>query len=526
MLNLSVLLEDAARTMPDRTALVSGAARMTYAEVEAAANRFANLLAARGLGRGDAVAVQLPNSIEFPVVYFGILKAGCVAVPLNPLLKRREIAYHLTDSQAKMLVHRVPPGVVAGDTEAAAAFDDTPGCTEVLPLGAGPDLPALAALVADQPLTFDTVATSPDDTAVILYTSGTTGQPKGAELTHSNLVLNATGAAELFGMSAEDVQLIVLPLFHIFGLGCLLNTVFLRGATAVIASRFEAGTVFELMQSEHVTMFAGVPTMYWELLRYDDPSGRVDLEAVARHLRLATSGGAALPVEIHRRFQERFGARILEGYGLSESSGAATFSRTDRPAKAGSIGVPIWGVELAVVDRDWNPVPDGDHGEIVIRGHNVMKGYFRRPEATAEVIRNGWFRTGDIGYRDEDGYFFVVDRAKDLIIRGGYNVYPRELEEVLVTHPAVSLAAVVGVPHDRHGEEVKAYVVPEPDSSVTADELIEWCRSTMAAYKYPRLLEIRETLPLSGTGKILKRELRECDSPPVGDTPVTEPATR
>lgn len=508
MLNLSVLLEDAARNVPHHTALVCGSDRMTYADVDAAANRVANLLATRGIGRGDAVALILPNSIEFPIVYFGILKAGGVVVPLNPLIKRREVAYHLTDSQAVAVIHHVPEGASVHDSGVRRALDDVPDRLAEFVIGSGDGALSLTDVLADQRTDFDTVATSPDDTAVILYTSGTTGQPKGAELTHSNLVLNATGAAELFGVRAEDVQLIVLPMFHIFGLGCLLNTVFLRGATAVIAPRFDAASAFELMRVERVTMFAGVPTMYWELLRFEDPDGRTDLTAIARHLRLATSGGAALPVEIHRSFEERFGARILEGYGLSESSGAATFSRTDRAPKVGSIGLPIWGVELEVVDGDWTPVPDGEHGEIVIRGHNVMKGYFRRAEATAEVVRNGWFRTGDIGYRDHDGYFFVVDRAKDMIIRGGYNVYPRELEEVLMTHPEVSLAAVIGVPHDRHGEEIKAYVVPAAGSSLTADELIGWCRATMAAYKYPRLIEVRDALPLSGTGKILKRELR------------------
>ncbi|GAA2362964.1 long-chain fatty acid--CoA ligase [Saccharopolyspora halophila] len=497
MLNLAALLEDSAREMPDRAAIISGDTRMTYAQLDTAANQVANLLVSRGVRRGDHVALRCPNTTEFPIVHFGALKAGCAVVPLNVLFKRAEIAYHLHDSDAKVLF----ASGQAGSDEADAAFSEVDGCEHLFVVE------DLAELLADQPETFDCAATAPEDTAVILYTSGTTGRPKGAELTHSNLVHNAQVTAGMFGPHEHDVHLIALPLFHVFGLTCQLHTGMLTRATVVLQARFDAGEAFELMQRERVTVFSGVPTMYWALLGHEDSTGALDFGAIARSLRVATSGGSALPVEVLRRFADRFGVQVLEGYGLSETSPVTTFNRVDRQAKPGTVGLPVWGVQVKVVDNEWNEVPDGERGEIVIRGHNVMKGYYGRPEATAEVLRNGWFRTGDIGFRDSDGYFSVVDRAKEMIIRGGYNVYPRELEEVLMTHPAISLVAVVGVPHPTHGEEIKAFVVPEARFSTSEAELVEWCQANMAAYKYPRLVELRHALPMSATGKILKREL-------------------
>lgn len=497
MLNLATLLEDSARETPDRVAIVSGDTRLTYAQLDAAANRVANLLVGHGLRRGDHVALQCANTVDFPIIHFGALKAGCTVVPLNVLFKRSETAYHLRDSDAKVFF---TSGCVDLD-EATAAFSEVDDCEHLFVVE------TLADLLADQPDAFSSVETAPEDTAVILYTSGTTGRPKGAELTHSNLIHNAQVTAGMFGPHEHDVHLVSLPLFHVFGLTCQLHTGMLTRATVVLQARFDAGEAFALMQREQVTVFSGVPTMYWAMLSHQDTTGAIDLAAIARTLRVATSGGSALPVEVLRRFADQFGVKILEGYGLSETSPVATFNRVDRPAKPGTVGLPVWGVEVRVVDADWNEVPDGERGEIVIRGHNVMKGYYRRPEATAAVLRNGWFRTGDIGCRDADGYFSIVDRAKEMIIRGGYNVYPRELEEVLMTHPAVSLVAVVGVPHPTHGEEVKAFVVPETGASVREAELVAWCQANMAAYKYPRLVELRHALPLSATGKILKREL-------------------
>ena len=516
MLNLAVLLEDSARTVPDRDAVACGAARLTYAELDAAASRVAAGLAARGIGPGDQVALSCPNLPHFPIVYYGILKAGATVVPLNVLLTEREIAYHLEDSAAKAyFCFEGTPELPLGKA-GLAAYRRTAGCEHFVVLTAdpaatspAPDTETLAEFTHRQPDAFISAATAETDTAVILYTSGTTGQPKGAELTHSNMVQNALLANRLFGLHPHDVHLIVLPLFHSFGQTVQLNAGFATGATVVLLPRFDAGQALALMEREQVTFFAGVPTMYHALLHCEDAP---DIEAIAARLRVAVSGGAALPAELMRRFEERFGVPILEGYGLSETSPVATFNRVDRPRRPGSVGLPVWGVQVKIIASGGAEAPQGEPGEVAIRGHNVMKGYFRRPEATAEVTdSHGWFRTGDVGTRDADGYLYIVDRKKDMIIRGGFNVYPRELEEVLLTHPGVSLAAVIGVPHPSHGEEVKAFIVRAPGAAITEAELIAWCKQTMAAYKYPRIVEFRDSLPMTATGKILKRELAGAD---------------
>jgi long-chain acyl-CoA synthetase len=514
MLNLAAVLEDSAREVPDRDCVVHGAARLTYAGLDAAAAQVAGALTARGIRPGDRVALSCPNLPSFPAVYYGILKAGAVVVPLNILLTEREIAYHLEDSAARAYfcfegTAELPMGKTGG-----AAFEAAAACEHFVLLTADPaatspiaDVETLAEFTHRQPVTFTSAATAETDTAVILYTSGTTGQPKGAELTHSNMVHNALLANRLFGLFPHDVHLVTLPLFHSFGQTVQMNAGFASRATVVLMDRFDARQALSLMQSERVTFFAGVPTMYHALLACED-AGEFDLSAIAARMRIAVSGGAALPTELLRRFEQRFTVPILEGYGLSETSPIATFNRVDRPRRPGSIGVPAWGVEVKIVRPDGSAAGPGEAGEIAIRGHNVMKGYFGRPEATAEAIdADGWLRTGDIGKRDGDGYLYIVDRKKDLIIRGGFNVYPRELEEVLLTHPGVSLAAVVGVPHHSHGEEVKAFVVRAPGATISEPELIAWCRQNMAAYKYPRVVEFRDSLPMTATGKILKREL-------------------
>ncbi|MFB9831572.1 long-chain-fatty-acid--CoA ligase [Actinoallomurus acaciae] len=513
MLNLSVVLDDAARDNPDHEALVFGDMRLSYAFVNQIANQVANLLRARGVRPGDKVALACPNLPYFPMVYFGILKAGAVVVPLNVLLKRREIAYHLEDSDAKALFcFEGTPELPLGEA-GWGAFGDVPDCEHFFLLPATPlatEVPygeSIWAATAGQPDRFETAQTEATDTAVILYTSGTTGRPKGAELTHQNMLLNAMVCDGMFDKADDDVFLAALPLFHAFGQSVILNTGFLRHATVVLMPRFEAGAALDLMLAEKVTFFAGVPTMYWGLLTHEGGHTQEDIERIAGSLTTASSGGAALPLEVLKGFAERFGVNILEGYGLSETSPVACFNRPDRPARAGSIGRPIWGVEMKLVDDDGKDAGDGP-GEIAVRGHCVMKGYLGRPEATAEVLREGWFRTGDIARRDEDGYYFIIDRSKDMIIRGGFNVYPREVEEVLMTHPDVSLAAVVGIAHDTHGEEVKAYVIPVHGATTSEDALIAWARENLANYKYPRVVEFRDELPMTATGKILKRELR------------------
>ena len=514
MLNLSVFLEDSAFNVPDRDAVVLGATRLTYAQVDGAANQVANLLVARGIAPGDKVALSCPNLPYFPIVYYGILKAGAVVVPLNVLLKGREVAYHLADSDAKAFFCFQGTPELAIGAEGWAAFNDTEACTEFFLITADPaaDSPIEGAETMGQALqgrspAFDSVVTEATDTAVILYTSGTTGQPKGAELTHANMVTNALTCHRLFGEHPEgyDTHLVTLPLFHSFGQTVQMNAGFGSGATLVLVPRFDPGQALALMQSENVTFFAGVPTMYWALLGALDDS--VDVDLVAGNLRVAAAGGSSLAVEIIREFKERFGVQILEGYGLSETSPVATFSQRGRKAKPGSIGTPIWGVQCKLVDTGWGETPEGEVGEIAIKGPNIMKGYYQRPEDTAEVMRDGWFRSGDLGRRDEDGYYYVVDRSKDMIIRGGFNVYPREVEEVLMTHPAVSLVAVIGVPDESLGEEVKAVVIRTEGDSTSETDLIGWAKEQMAAYKYPRTVEFRDSLPMTATGKILKREL-------------------
>ncbi|WP_372729861.1 long-chain fatty acid--CoA ligase [Nocardioides sp.] len=518
MYNLSTLLEDSARKYPDREAIVLGETRLTYAQVNGAANMVANLLVSRGIQHGDKVALSCPNLPYFTIVYFGILKAGATVVPLNVLLKAREVAYHLGDAEAKAyFCFQGTPDLPIGE-EGYAGFQQAEQCTEFFVITVDPAASSpiegaetMGAAMASQPPTFETVQTDEDDTAVILYTSGTTGQPKGAELRHRNMRDNAFSGEALFGANAEDpdTYLCVLPLFHSFGQSVIQNGGFAYGGTIVMLPRFEAGAALQLMAQNKVTFFAGVPTMYWGLLGALDDSG-VDVKELAANLRVAAAGGSALPVEVHKEFQARFGVTILEGYGLSETSPVASFSPKGEEPRVGSIGHPIPGVEMKLLQPDtWDEVEGGPDavGEIAIKGHNIMKGYYNRPEATEEVIRDGWFRSGDLGRKDEDGWYYIVDRSKDMIIRGGFNVYPREIEEVLLTHPAVSLAAVIGVPHDSHGEEVKAVVIRKEGAEVTEDELIAWSKEQMANYKYPRIVQFVDELPMTATGKILKREL-------------------
>lgn len=514
MYNLSIFLEDSARRYPDRDALVLGEVRLSYAQVNAMANQVANLLVELGVERGDRVALTCPNLPYFPVIYYGILKAGGVVVPMNVLNKARENTYYLDDSEAKVYfcfqgTPELPMGQ-EGYAGAQAAATQPEFVMVTADLAAASPIEGtrtLAEALAGKSPVFEPVLGDETDTAVILYTSGTTGQPKGAELSHSNLVLNALTCNRLFGSQpGTDVHLVTLPLFHSFGSSVQMNAGFSMGATLVLLPRFDAEQAIGLLQKEDVTFFAGVPTMWWGLLGAltDD----VDVDRIAGNLRVGVSGGASLPVEIIKDVKAKLGVTVLEGYGLSETSPVATFSDPDRDPRPGSIGIPIWGVECKLIDDDWADVEGADAiGEIAIRGHNIMKGYLNRPDATAEVMRDGWFRSGDLARRDEDGFYYIVDRSKDMIIRGGYNVYPREIEEVLMTHPDVSLAAVVGVPHESHGEEVKAFVIRHEGATLTEEELVAWGKEQMASYKYPRIVTFVDALPMTATGKILKREL-------------------
>ena len=466
---------------------------LTYADLDDATARVAGLLREHGVEPGHRVGIMLPNVPEFAIAYYGVLRAGGVVVPMNVLLKRREVAFYLGDPEAKLVFawHEFADAAEQGASEVGAE------CVVVEP-------DSFRRLLESTDPVSSVVERAAEDTAVILYTSGTTGKPKGAELTHSNLAINADVMKQVFSIAPEDVILGALPLFHAFGQTCALNTSVSAGAELVLLARFDAGRALQTMERYGVTVFEGVPTMYSALLHHPERE-RFDVSA----LRLCVSGGAALPVEVLRAFEEAFGCVILEGYGLSETSPVASFNHPGRERKPGSIGTPIEGVEMKLVDLHRRDTESGEPGEIAIRGHNVMKGYWNRPEATAEAIdADGWFYSGDIARVDDEGFFFIVDRKKELIIRGGYNVYPREIEEVLYEHPAVREAAVIGIPHPDLGEEVGAAVALKADQRVTEAELRDYVKSNVAAYKYPRHVWFVDELPKGPTGKILKREIK------------------
>jgi long-chain acyl-CoA synthetase len=499
-MNLAENLSRAAAARPDAPAVRLDDAVLSYAALDEASARVAGLLAARGVGAGDRVGIMLPNVPYFPAVYYGILRRGAVAVPMNILLKGRETAFYLKDPEAKVVFAWADFAEHAHTGAAAAGA----ACIEVAP----GDFERM--LEAAEPLQAVT-AREDGDSAVILYTSGTTGTPKGAELTHVNLVRNCEEVTALFAIGPDTVTLGALPLFHTFGQTCAMNTTLAAGGCLTLLVRFDPGRALEVIARDRVTVFEGVPTMYGAMLHHPG-AGTADVSS----LQICASGGASMPVELMRAFEERFGCAILEGYGLSETSPVASFHHAGRPRKPGSIGTAIEGVEMKVVSDAGEDLPVGDVGEIVIRGHNVMKGYFNRAEATAEAIdADGWFHSGDLATVDEDGYFFIVDRKKDLIIRGGYNVYPREIEEVLYEHPAVREAAVVKIPHDELGEEVGAAVVLKDGAGATPAELRAFVKDRVAAYKYPRHVWLVDELPKGPTGKILKRQI---------DVPARAPA--
>ncbi len=495
--NLAQNLTTSAQRYPDSPALRIDEVVITYAELDEATARVAGLLREHGIEPGDRVGIMLPNVPEFAIAYYGVLRAGGVVVPMNILLKQREVEFYLGDPEAKLIFawHEFADAARKGAAAAGAE------CIVVEPVAFG----QLLGNVEPVEEVVDRVAR---DTAVILYTSGTTGKPKGAELTHSNLAINADVSKALFSLDHEDVVLGALPLFHAFGQTCALNATVSAGASLSLIPRFAPDKALATIERDRVTVFEGVPTMFSALLHYPD-RGRFDVST----LRVCVSGGAALPVEVLRGFEQAFDCIILEGYGLSETSPVACFNHPDRERKPGSIGTPIEGVEMKLVDDHRQQAAAGEAGEIAIRGHNVMKGYWNRPEATAEAIdSDGWFYSGDIARIDEDGCYFIVDRKKELIIRGGYNVYPREIEEVLYEHPAVREAAVIGIPHAELGEEVGAAVALKDGAEVTESDIRDYVKANVAAYKYPRHVWFVEELPKGPTGKILKRAIE----PPAG----------
>ena len=500
-LSVASILAESAQRYPDTVALILGETRLPYAAVWDQARRYGAVLREAGIEPGDRVALLLPNIPQFAFAYYGALAAGAVVVPVHALLLADEIAFVLRDSHCQALITAAP---LLGEATKAAEMADVP-LWSVLD-GGDAEVARIDVLAAStEPLaTYE--ARRPDDEAVVLYTSGTTGKPKGAVLTHDNVVWNVTVSAfDSVRLEPGDVVFGALPLFHSFGQVVVLNGAFRVGGTVALVPRFDPATVMDVIVDAGVNVFVGVPTMYVALLAVAQKDPR------RPQFRLAASGGASLPVAVIDAFSTTFGAEIFEGYGLSETSPVATFNQAVYGRKPGSVGRPIWGVDVDIVRAEvegaLEPVARGELGEIVIRGHNVFSGYLNQPEATEAVMVDGWFRSGDLGIMDEDGFIFIVDRKKDLIIRGGFNVYPREVEEVLMRHPAVAQVAVVGVADDTYGEEICAVVVTKDGATLEPGELIEWSKEHLGKHKYPRQVRVEESLPMGPSGKILKREI-------------------
>jgi long-chain acyl-CoA synthetase len=499
--NLAVILSETARSSPDKPVATFTGGQLTYRQLDQASDRLAASLTAIGIKPGDPVALQLPNIPQFLVSYFGILKAGGIVVPLNVMLKAPEVAFHLGDSGARVLI--TWEGILAEAAKGAEAA----GLDRIYAVGhsGDPEVAAPFERLLDVAVPhFEMVTRQPTDTAVIVYTSGTTGRPKGAELTHLQLYMNADIPGRLFDVQSDDIVITVLPLFHVFGLSSILDVCVRFGCTMSLVPRFTPAAALTAIQRDRVTIFEGVPTMFVDLLSYP---GLDDYDLSS--LRIAISGGASIPTPVLDAFEERLGVVILEGYGMTETASTTTFNISAGDRRAYSVGKPIWGTHTQVWGADGSPLPAGpEHvGEIVTRGLHVMKGYWHNPEATASAFTGDWLHTGDLGYFDEDGFLFIVSRKKELIIRGGYNVYPSEIENVLHAHPAVAEAAVVGVPDERLGEEVVAVVIVRPSMDLLEHELVSYCRERLAAYKCPRIFQFRAELPKNTLGKVLKDEL-------------------
>lgn len=501
MTNVATVLTESAARFAERPVIILDDVTLTYGRLDELSARAAAMLKGQGIAPGDRVGLVLPNVPHMPALYYALLRIGAIVVPLNPLLTARELGYHFSDAGVSLVL--VWEDMRGPSEQAARENGDVP----VVAVGAQ-SMPARLQEVEPDHAVVDR---EPEDTAVLLYTSGTTGRPKGAELTHRNLLGNAKVSGELFALDEHDVEFGGLPFFHVFGQTVALNGVVMAGAAVTLLPRFDPVKALEILRRDRVSVFVGVPSMYVALLHAVAHLGEGALEGIS--LRAAVSGGSAMPVEVLERFQKVFDTTVYEGYGLSETSPVVAFNQPDGVRKVGSIGTPVRGAELAVFDEQDRPVPDGEVGELVVRGEYVMKGYWRNPEATETAMRDGWFHTGDMARRDEDGALFIVDRKKDMILRGGYNVYPREVEEVIYQFPGVVEAAVVGIPDEKHGEEVAAVVVfdSEQRGERNGDEAVarldEFVRRRLAKYKYPRVYRVADELPKGPTGKILKREL-------------------
>lgn len=506
MLNLSILVEQSAKRNPKKPALSLGETTLSYSIFHDKICQTANALTKKGIGYGDKVALLCPNILQFPIIFFGILKVGATVVPLSIFFKPEEVAYHLSDSESKMFLCFAGTSEMPTGKFGKEGFDKTESCKDFISIGdIAEGVQNFDDLIKDEDTHFESYTTSSEDTAVIIYTSGTTGKPKGAELSHINLFTNAEASTKIVAADEFEGQFVVLPLFHIFGLTVMLLAGIRKSLHLILLPKFDAKTVYQLIDHFDVKIFAGVPSMYWALLNEEDTE---ESRNVIKKLRICLSGGASLPVKIINEFEDRFGVPIIEGYGMSEGSPVVTFNQLDVGRKPGSIGTPIWGVEVKIVDDNYNELPAGEKGELIYRGPNVMKAYYKKHKETEEVLKNGWLFSGDIAVKDEDGFFFIVDRKKEMIIRGGMNVYPREVEELMMRHSDISMVAIVGIHDEKLGEEIKAFVVKKKESKVSEEDIKGWTKERIAQYKYPRIIEFIDELPLSATGKILKKNLK------------------
>jgi long-chain acyl-CoA synthetase len=503
--NLRELLEQRAEALTDKPFLFSevDGRVFTYTEFNSAVNRAAFMLASHEVKKGDVVSLLMPNGAEYIIAYFACWKRGALAGPVNSLLKEHETAFVLKNSEAKtILVHSEFQERVESirkqlpDLDSVIIFDDEAEATrefrEEDPENGGQDVRALAPSIRR------------DDEAIIIYTSGTTGKPKGCLLTHGNVIANARQISRWLGFTENDRLLSVMPLFHMNAVSVTTMAALYAGGSTVISPKFSASRFWKIVSDYQVTSFGSVATMLSMLLS-NYPNG-VPEGFKTDQLRFAMCGSAPVPAEVLKRFEETFRCLVVEGYGLSESTCRSTFNPPDQRRRPGSCGMPI-GNEMRVVDDDDREVPNGTLGEIVLRGENILKGYYKNPEATAIAFRNGWFHTGDIGYRDAEGFFYIVDRKSDMIIRAGENIYPREIDEVLYQHPAVAAAATIGVPDPLYGEEVAAFIVLKDGANPSEEELIAYCRERLADYKCPMTIRLVPEIPKGPTGKFLKREL-------------------
>lgn len=498
-MNLARLLENAAGRAPDHIGLRFGGRLYSSSELNRLASGLANALRGAGLKPGEKCILMLPSCPEFVVAYYALAKLGAVIVPVNFLFKAGELSHIFRDSGATAFI-----GTAPYLEEAEKALQGLPGLHIRIACGAdeGKSFTPFEHMHGDD--TFPTFDAREDDVLAVLYTSGTTGLPKGAMLTHGNLSSNAKTVADMRTTAPEDVVIGVLPLYHIFGQTSVLNASVYLGQTIHLLPHFEPKEVIRVIEEEKSTILFAVPTMYNRLLLETD---RAKLKRSS--LRYCVSGGASLPVELLLRFEERFETRIYEGYGLTECSPVCIENPFGRQTKPGSIGLPIPEFRARILGEDGRDVQPGQVGELIVKGPGVMKGYLNRPEATAETVVEGWLHTGDMARMDEDGYIYIVDRKKDMIIRGGYNVYPREIEEILFQHPDILEAGVYGLPHDDLGEEVAADVVLKRGSALTAEDIRSFVKGRLAPYKYPRIVHLVDDLPKSHTGKVLKKVLRE-----------------